>query len=82
MQKRFFCSLLSVIVTCMMMAQVVCAEDVYVTKYGKKYHKKDSRFIKGREVEKLTIEEAQARGYIPSSDFLEDESENEDKQEK
>ncbi len=73
MKNRIFCGLLSVIVTVMMMAQVALAQDVYVTKYGKKYHKEGSRFIKGKEVEKLTIEEAEARGYQPSSDFKKDE---------
>ena len=55
------------------------AQDVYVTKYGKKYHKKESRFIKGKEVEKITVEEAEDRGLEPSSDFLE-EDESSDKE--
>lgn len=47
------------------------AEDVYITKHGKKYHKADSRFLKGKEVEKITREEAEARGYEPSQEFSE-----------
>ena len=47
------------------------AEDVFVTKKGKRYHKADSRFIKGKEVTKLTREEAEAKGYKPSSEFEE-----------
>jgi len=54
------------------------AEDVYVTKYGKKYHKEDSRFIKGREVEKLDREEAEELGYKPSSDFLQEKTDSDE----
>ena len=78
MQKRIFSGLLGVIVAFMMMAQVALAQDVYVTKYGKKYHKEGSRFIKGKEVEKLTIEEAEERGYTPSSEFKKDEAKDSD----
>ena len=75
MFKRVFSSMLVLVVTCMMFAASVMAEDVFVTKYGKKYHKKDSRFIKGKETVKMDREEAEAEGYKPSSDFLnEDES--------
>lgn len=49
------------------------AEDVYVTKSGKKYHKEDSRFTKGKEVTKMDRKEAEEKGYEPSSDFLQDE---------
>jgi len=72
MKKKFLSTFLSVLVGAMILTQAVFAEDVYVTKNGKKYHKKESRFIKGREVEQLTIEEAEARGYKPSSEFLKD----------
>ncbi len=48
------------------------AEDVCVTKQGKKYHKMGSRFVKGREFEVISREEAEARGYKPSSDFFRD----------
>ena len=62
--------LLGFLLAAMLMAQPAHALDVYVTKNGKKYHKKDSRFIKGKVVEKLTLEEAEARGYEPSSEML------------
>ena len=55
-----------------MMTTLAFAEDVFITKYGKKYHKADSRFIKGKEVTKLTREEAEERGFKPSSDFDEE----------
>lgn len=74
MKKRVFSTFLSLLVGMLVLTQAVFAEDVYVTKNGKKYHKKDSRFIKGKEVEKLTVEEAEARGYEPSSDFLKDDN--------
>lgn len=74
MKKRFFSTFLSLLVGMMVLSQAVFAEDVYVTKNGKKYHRKDSRFIKGKEVEKLTVEEAEARGYEPSSEFLKEEN--------
>jgi len=38
------------------------AEDVYVTKQGKKYHKQDCRFIKNRDTQTIDIEEAKAKG--------------------
>ena len=46
------------------------AEFVYVTKNGKKYHNAESRFIQGRETEKITLEEAIARGLEPSKAYL------------
>ena len=46
------------------------AEFVYVTKNGKKYHHAESRFIKNRETEKITLEEAVARGLEPSKAYL------------
>lgn len=68
---------------CLMMvaclAQGVMAEDVFVTKYGKKYHKAESRFIKGKEVIKLDREEAEAKGYKPSSEFLDEQPAQEEK---
>ncbi|MGE3982086.1 MAG: hypothetical protein AB7F70_11730 [Candidatus Omnitrophota bacterium] len=77
MNKKVFSTFLGLLVGMMVLTQAVFAEDVYITKNGKKYHKKDSRFIKGKEVEKLTVEEAEARGYEPSSDFLKDEIKSE-----
>ena len=43
----------------------VFAEDVYVTKQGKKYHKSDCRFIKNRDSQKIDIEDAKAKGLEP-----------------
>ena len=57
---------------CSFVTSVVHAEDVFVTKYGKKYHKADSRFLKGKEVIKMTREEAEAKGYVPDRDILKD----------
>ncbi len=54
------------------------AEDVYVTKKGKKYHKEGSHYIKGKNVEKITREEAEKRGLKPSKEFLEDKEANEE----
>ena len=70
MFRRVLSKLLVLTVMCMALAGSAFAEDVYVTKSGKKYHKKDSRFIKGKETIKLDREEAEAQGYEPSSDFL------------
>jgi hypothetical protein len=52
----------------------VLAEDVYITKYGKKYHKLDSYYTKGREVTKITREEAEEKGLLPSKEFLRNEN--------
>jgi len=47
------------------------AEYVYKTKFGKKYHHSESRFIKDREdVEKITVEEAEDLGLEPSRAYL------------
>lgn len=70
MRRRIHQVLLGLLMAVILFVQPVLALDVYVTKNGKKYHKKDSRFIKGKEVEKLTREEAEARGYEPSSEMI------------
>lgn len=46
------------------------AEDVYVTKSGKKYHNAESKWIKNKEAEKIALEEAIARGLEPSKEYL------------
>ena len=79
MFRRILLGVLALGVACIMLASNALAEDVFVTKYGKKYHKEDSRFIKGKEVIKLDREEAEAQGYEPSSDFLEKEESTEEK---
>ena len=43
----------------------VFAEDVYVTKRGKKYHKQDCRLISKSDVQKISVEEAEAKGLKP-----------------
>lgn len=70
MQKSMRTFLLGLMLSALLLAQPAFALDVYVTKNGKKYHKKDSRFLKGKDVEKLTLEEAEARGYKPSSEMV------------
>lgn len=76
MFKRTFSGVLVLLFTGMVLATSVLAEDVYVTKYGKKYHKKDSRFIKGKDVTKLDREEAEAQGYMPGAEFSKENSES------
>jgi hypothetical protein len=46
------------------------AEDVYVTKSGKKYHHAESKWIQNREAEKISLEEAIERGLQPSKEYL------------
>ena len=46
------------------------AEFVFVTPNGKKYHPENSRFLKGKQVEKISKEEAEARGLEPSREYL------------
>ncbi|MCA9400139.1 MAG: hypothetical protein KC713_00830 [Candidatus Omnitrophica bacterium] len=57
-----------VLVFCMTAAGF--AEDVFVTKFGKKYHHVDSGIAKNRDGETITLEEAQKRGLKPSKDYL------------
>ncbi len=69
MKKALMAMLLGVTLS-VLTAGLSLAEDVYVTKNGKKYHHSESRFIKGKEVEKISLEEALARGLEPSKDYL------------
>jgi len=73
MKNKFLIVMLGAMMS-FMLTTVALAEDVYVTQFGKKYHKENSRFIKDRDVEKLSKEEAEERGYEPSSEFLKDEA--------
>ena len=41
------------------------AEDVYVTKYGKKYHAENCPLIANRDVQKISLKEAEAKGLEP-----------------
>ena len=63
----------------MLLITASMAEDVYITKKGKRYHKVNSRFIKGKAVEKITREEAEKRGLKPSSEFLQDDTQPHEK---
>jgi len=57
-------------------ASFALAEDVYVTQYGKKYHKVDSRYLQGKEgVIKLTRKEAEEQGYEPGNEFVQPKTE-------
>ena len=69
MRKKLLIALLGLVAS-FMMTTAGFAEDVYVTKYGKKYHKEGSRFIKNKEVIKMAREDAEEKGYEPSKDFL------------
>ena len=67
-------SLMMGLTLCALLTTMSFAEDVFVTKKGKRYHKANSRFIKGKDVEKITREEAEKRGLKPSSEFSHDEA--------
>ncbi|MBL7130488.1 MAG: hypothetical protein ISS45_03660 [Candidatus Omnitrophica bacterium] len=43
----------------------VFAEDVYITKRGKKYHKQDCPLIANKDAQKVNLEEAKAKGLEP-----------------
>ncbi|MFA5088124.1 MAG: hypothetical protein WC552_03715 [Candidatus Omnitrophota bacterium] len=63
MSKRIV--MLGLAVCFLMTTALAFAEDVYVTKRGKKYHKEDCRFIKGKEVQKIDKQEALQKGLVP-----------------
>ena len=69
MKRRLWLMLMGMIIS-VMMATASFAEYVYVTKNGKKYHHEQSRFLKNKEAEKITVEEAIARGLEPSKEYL------------
>ena len=69
MNKSLKIILLGLIATTML-ATSAMAEWVYVTKNGKKYHPESSRFAKMEGVERITKEEAEARGLEPSKAYL------------
>ena len=76
MRRRLLAALLTLGVSLWMFSAIASAEDVYVTKKGKRYHKKESRFIKGKEVQTMSREEAEALGYKPSSEFTDAATDN------
>jgi hypothetical protein len=69
MKNKLFIFIMSLMIP-LMMTTACLAEYVYVTKAGKKYHHAESRFIQGKETEKITLEEAVARGLEPSREYL------------
>lgn len=75
--KGFFMALIAAV--CLLATSLAIAEDVFVTKYGKKYHPEGSRFIQNKEVIKMTREEAEAKGYSPSKEFFKKDAASEEK---
>jgi len=43
------------------------AEDVYITKQGKKYHESDCRFVTNRDTQKISLDVAKTKGLEPCS---------------
>ncbi len=48
----------------------IWAEDVLVTKAGKKYHHVESSYAQKEGIERISLEEAKTRGLEPSKDYL------------
>jgi hypothetical protein len=71
MRKVLKVMLLGLMTTAMLATSVMAAEWVYVTKNGKKYHPETSRFAKMEGIERISKEEAEARGLEPSKAYLE-----------
>lgn len=69
MKKAILSVLLGAILTSVMVLPAL-AEDVYVTKSGKKYHNAESKWIQNRETEKISLEDAIERGLEPSKEYL------------
>ena len=46
-------------------ATLAFAQDVYVTKRGKKYHQEECRLIKDKGAEKISKKEAEGKGLAP-----------------
>ena len=71
MNKKITSLLFGILMSVIVAASALAADAyVYVTKNGKKYHNAESRFIKNKETEKITLEEAKSRGLEPSSAYL------------
>ncbi|MFH1655552.1 MAG: hypothetical protein ABH954_02955 [Candidatus Omnitrophota bacterium] len=61
---------LTVLIMCLVFLTItssVFAEDVYITKQGKKYHKENCRFIANRDTQEIGLEDANAKGLTPCS---------------
>ena len=69
MSKRFTRAMLALLLTALWVVPSF-AEFVFVTKNGKKCHPENSKFLQGKEVEKITKEEAESRGLEPSREYL------------
>ena len=68
MKKALYAVLIGVMLS--MTATQLWAETVCVTQKGKKFHPADSRFCSRDGVEKISVEEAKARGLEPSKEYL------------
>jgi len=73
MNRKLSMMLAGLLVTAML-TTAAFAEDVCVTKHGKRYHKVGSKFLKGKEFDVISREEAETRGYKPSSEFFPDDA--------
>ena len=56
---------LSLVVAMIMVAASAFADDVFVTKHGKRYHKADCKVVKGKEVQKIDQGQAEQKGLKP-----------------
>jgi len=72
MVKRMFASMICIVF--LSVCAYSFAEEVYVTKNGKKYHSADCIFIKDRAVQKISKEEAMKKGLKPCGKCLSDDS--------
>lgn len=76
MLKRMM--LVGLCLTFLTMSSLAFAEDVYVTKKGKKYHQKTCGLIQKRDVVAIDKEEAIEKGYTPCSKCFKDEVSKDD----
>ncbi len=72
MKKQWMMLFLSI--TFLSVTTLALAEDVYVTKNGKKYHTQDCRFIQNKGAQKITKEQAIAKGLKPCPKCMKDEA--------
>ena len=69
--------MLGLAVVFLSMTTLAFAEEVFVTKQGKKYHKEVCRLTKNRDVSALDKETAETKGYTPCSRCFSDASQGE-----
>ena len=53
---------LSLVVAMVIVATSAFADDVFVTKHGKRFHKADCKVVKGKEVQKIDQAQAEQKG--------------------